>query len=198
MMLQLVFATHNANKLKEIQQQLGTAFTLISMSDINCTTDIEETGETFAANAQLKTNYISTTYNLNCFGDDSGLCVEALNNAPGVHSARYAGEHKNDDDNMNKLLLALQNSSNRNAYFKTVISLQYNTKNYLFEGEIHGTIIAEKRGANGFGYDPIFVPNGYDKTFAELDYTIKNTISHRAIAFKKLIQFLQQKSSITN
>ncbi len=153
---------------------------------------------TFAANAQLKTNYISTTYNLNCFADDSGLCVQALKNAPGVHSARYAGEHKNDNDNMNKLLLALAGNSNRNAYFKTVISLQYDDKNYLFEGEIHGTIITEKRGANGFGYDPIFVPNGYDKTFAELDYTIKNTISHRAIAFKKLIQFLQQNSSITN
>ncbi|MBC7413149.1 MAG: non-canonical purine NTP diphosphatase [Bacteroidia bacterium] len=191
-MLQLVFATQNAYKLKEIQQQLGSAFELVSMSDINCTTDIEETGETFAQNAQLKTNYLNTTYGLNCFGDDSGLCVETLNNAPGVHSARYAGEHKNDDDNMNKLLLALQNCSNRNAYFKTVISLNYYNKNYLFEGEIHGKIITEKRGTNGFGYDPIFVPNGYNKTFAELESTTKNIISHRAIAFKKLIQFLQQ------
>jgi XTP/dITP diphosphohydrolase len=189
-MLQLVFATHNANKLKEIQQQLGTAFTLVSMSDINCTTDIEETGETFAENAQLKTNYISTNYDLNCFGDDSGLCVNALNNAPGVYSARYAGEQKNDHDNMNKLLLALEGNSNRTAYFKTVISLQFNNKNYLFEGEIHGTIALEKRGTNGFGYDPLFVPNGYNKTFAELDSETKNTISHRAIAFKKLIQFL--------
>ncbi len=190
-MLQLVFATHNNNKLVEIQQQLGNAFVLKSLSDINCNTDIEETGCTFAENASIKAQYIATNYGVNCFADDSGLCVHALDNAPGVYSARYAGSHKNDDDNMNKLLLALANSTDRTAHFKTVISFVLNNKLYLFEGEIHGTITTQKLGTNGFGYDPLFIPNGYQQTFAELDSSVKNTISHRAIAFKQLITFLQ-------
>lgn len=190
-MLQLVFATHNNNKLIEIAQQLGNAFVLKSLNDISCHHDIEETGTTFAQNATIKAQYINTTYGVNCFADDSGLCVHALDNAPGVYSARYAGEQKNDANNMNKLLLALANSTDRTAHFKTVISLLLNNKLHLFEGTIHGTISHQKRGSNGFGYDPLFVPNGYTQTFAELDSSVKNTISHRALAFKQLITFLQ-------
>lgn len=189
--MKLVFATNNKNKLSEIKQQLNESFELLSLSDIGCTEEIPETQATIEGNASQKANYLFGKYCYNCFADDTGLEVEALNNEPGVYSARYAGPQRNDGDNMNKLLLELQNKSNRKARFKTIISLVIDGKEQLFEGIINGTIITEKRGANGFGYDPVFAPDGYDKTFAELDSSIKNTISHRAIAFKKLIEYLK-------
>ncbi len=189
--MKLVFATNNKNKLAEIEQQLNNSFELLSLADIGCTEDIPETHATIEGNASQKSNYLFEKYHYNCFADDTGLEVEVLNNEPGVYSARYAGPQRNDTDNMNKLLLELQNKSNRKARFKTIISLVIDSKEQLFEGIINGTIINEKRGANGFGYDPLFVPDGYDKTFAELDSSIKNTISHRAIAFKKLIAHLK-------
>ena len=183
----LVFATNNAHKLEEIAAILGEKIKLLSLKDIECTADIPETANTLEGNATQKAEYIYQQYGLDCFADDTGLEVEALDGAPGVFSARYAGEGHNSEDNMQKLLQNLQGVTNRKAQFRTVICLIWDGKKYLFEGEI----IEEKRGNAGFGYDPIFVPEGYDQTFAELGNDIKNSISHRAKAVELLCNFLK-------
>lgn len=190
MKIQLVFATNNAHKLEEVRAIVGNRVDLLSLNDINCHEDIDETGLTLEENALIKSKYIKGNYNFNCFGDDTGLEVEALNGAPGVFSARYAGDAHNSEANMLKLLKEMDGKENRNAQFRTVISLILDNKEYLFEGVIKGRIATEKKGENGFGYDPIFIPDGYDKTFAELGNDIKNEISHRAIATQRLCTFL--------
>ena len=188
----LVFATNNAHKLEEVAAILGDQVELLSLNDIGCQTDIPETAETLEGNALLKSSYIYKNYHLDCFADDTGLEVEALNGAPGVYSARYAGgEGHNAQANMLKLLHELEGKENRKAQFRTAISLILDGKEYFFEGVIKGEIIKEKRGDSGFGYDPIFKPEGYDQTFAELGNDIKNQISHRALAVQKLCEFLQ-------
>lgn len=188
---EIVFATNNEHKLHEVAELLGDRYTVVGLKDIGCTEDIPETADTLEGNALLKAKYVFDKFGKNCFSDDTGLEVEALNNAPGVYSARYAGETKSAEANMNKLLFELQNKSNRKARFRTVVALIIDGDEHLFEGEVKGSIIEEKRGAEGFGYDPIFVPDGYTKTFAELPLTEKNTISHRARAVKKLVTFLE-------
>ena len=187
----LVFATNNAHKLEEIAAILGEKIELLSLKDIECTADIPETADTLEGNATQKAEYIYQQYGLDCFADDTGLEVEALDGAPGVFSARYAGEGHNSEDNMQKLLHNLQGVTNRKAQFRTVICLIWDGKKYLFEGICKGEIIEEKRGNAGFGYDPIFVPEGYDQTFAELGNDIKNSISHRAKAVELLCNFLK-------
>lgn len=189
----LVFATNNAHKLEEVAAILGDKVELLSLNDIDCHVDIPETADTLEGNALLKSSFIHNNYGLDCFGDDTGLEVEALGGAPGVYSARYAeGEGHDAQANMHKLLHELENKENRKAQFRTAISLILDGKEYLFEGVIKGEIIKEKRGDSGFGYDPIFVPEGYDQTFAELGNEIKNQISHRALAVQKLCDFLQR------
>jgi XTP/dITP diphosphohydrolase len=192
--MKLVFASNNSNKIKEIQQMMPSEIQILSLKDIGCTEDIPETASTIEGNAILKANYVSQKYGYNCFADDSGLEVEVLNGEPGVYSARYAGNQRNDNDNMNKVLEKLQNQSNRNSNFKTVIALNINEEQYLFAGIINGTIIEEKKGNNGFGYDPIFVADGYTKTFAELSIEEKAIISHRGKAVKQLVDFLNKQS----
>ena len=188
----LVFATNNAHKLEEVAAILGDQVELLSLNDISCQTDIPETAETLEGNALLKSSYIYKNYHLDCFADDTGLEVEALTGAPGVYSARYAGGEGHDAQaNMLKLLHELDGKENRKAQFRTAISLILDGKEYLFEGVIKGEIIKEKRGDSGFGYDPVFMPEGYDRTFAELGNDIKNQISHRALAVQKLCEFLQ-------
>lgn len=187
-----VFATNNSHKLEEVTAILGEKVELLSMKDIKCDTDIPETADTLEGNALLKARYIFDNYHLDCFADDTGLEVEALNGAPGVYSARYAGGEGHDAQaNMLKLLHELDGKENRKAQFRTAISLILDGKEYLFEGVIKGEIIKEKRGDSGFGYDPVFMPEGYDQTFAELGNDIKNQISHRALAVQKLCEFLQ-------
>ena len=188
----LVFATNNAHKLEEVAAILGDQVELLSLNDIGCQADIPETAETLEGNALLKSSYIYKNYHLDCCADDTGLEVEALNGAPGVYSARYAGGEGHDAQaNMLKLLHELDGKENRKAQFRTAISLILDGKEYLFEGVIKGEIIKEKRGDSGFGYDPVFMPEGYDRTFAELGNDIKNQISHRALAVQKLCEFLQ-------
>nr|WP_255744887.1 non-canonical purine NTP diphosphatase [Aestuariivivens marinum] len=189
-MIKLVFATNNLNKIKEVQALVPPHIKLLSLKDIGCFEDIPETQDTIEDNAKQKANYIKTTYNYDCFADDTGLEVESLNGAPGVLSARYAGEHRSDNDNMDKLLLNLKNRNNRNAQFKTVISLNLNNGNYIFTGICKGEITPTKQGEKGFGYDPIFKPKGYNDTFAQMDLTLKNRISHRGKAISQLIAFL--------
>lgn len=188
--MKLVFATHNPNKLKEVQQMVTDQIELINLDTIGFSTDIPETAKTLEGNAKIKADFVTNNYNLSCFADDTGLLVNALNGEPGVYSARYAGEHNDSNANMNKLLVNLKNKSDRSAHFKTVIVLNLNGETHIFEGKIEGVITESKRGKNGFGYDPIFQPNGYKETFAELPLSIKNEISHRAQAFKKLIAYL--------
>jgi XTP/dITP diphosphohydrolase len=186
----MVVATNNAHKLKEIAAILGQEIELLSLKDIQCFADIPETADTLEGNARQKAMYIYENYGMDCFADDTGLEVEALGGAPGVFSARYAGEGHDSEANMQKLLKELAGKENRKAQFRTVICLIRNGKEHLFEGIVKGEIIQEKRGGEGFGYDPIFVPEGYDLTFAELGDDVKNTISHRARAVEKLCQFL--------
>lgn len=189
----LVFATNNAHKLEEVAAILSDKVELLSLNDINCHTDIPETADTLEGNALLKSSFIYKNYSLDCFGDDTGLEVEALGGAPGVYSARYAeGEGHDAQANMWKLLHEMEGKENRKAQFRTAISLLLDGKEYLFEGVIKGEIIREKRGNSGFGYDPVFMPEGYDQTFAELGSEIKNKISHRALAVQKLCEFLQK------
>lgn len=188
--MRLLFATHNQNKFKEVKSLIPSFIELLSLNDVKIETDVEETSDTIEGNALLKVRTIYHQTGMNCFADDSGLLVEALNGAPGVYSARYAGDQKNDDDNIQKLISDLYDITNRKAYFKTVIAIIIDGKEQLFEGIINGHIITEKRGNNGFGYDPIFMPDGYDKTFSEMNLATKNAISHRAIAFKKVINYL--------
>ncbi|MBW1656378.1 non-canonical purine NTP diphosphatase [Flavobacterium quisquiliarum] len=188
--MKLVFASNNKNKIAEIQSMLPESIKILSLEDINCLEDIPETADTIEGNAILKADYVTQKYGYDCFADDTGLEVNALNGEPGVYSARYAGEQKNADDNMNKLLDGLKDKENRNAQFKTVITLNLNGKQYLFTGIAKGEITLSKTGTNGFGYDPIFKPENFDKTFAELPLETKNTIGHRGKAVKQLIDFL--------
>lgn len=190
--MELIFATNNSHKITEIQGILGNWITLKNLNDIKCTEDIPETGSTLEANATQKSFYIYNRYHVNCFADDTGLEVEALNGAPGVYSARYAGKQRNASDNMCKLLNDLGDEKNRKAQFRTVISLIINGTEYQFEGIVGGHITSTQSGSKGFGYDPIFVPEGYDITMAEMDLHEKNKISHRARAIKKMVQFLNQ------
>lgn len=190
--MQLVFASNNKNKIKEIQLLLPKHIQVVSLEDIGCFEDIPETSDTIEGNAILKANYVTEKFGYNCFADDSGLEVEVLNGEPGVYSARYAGKQRNDNDNMDKLLTNLKDENNRNANFKTVICLNLNGEQHLFTGIINGQIIEEKIGTNGFGYDPIFVADGYAKTFAELTLEEKSVISHRGLAVKQLVAFLSR------
>ena len=192
--MKLVFASNNKNKIQEIQTLVPNTIQILSLEEIGCKEDIPETADTIEGNAILKANYVTEKYGYDCFADDTGLEVEVLNGAPGVYSARYAGEQKDANDNMDKLLLELKDKTNRKANFKTVIALNLNRKQNLFTGIINGKIIEEKIGTNGFGYDPIFVADGYEKTFAELSMEEKSTISHRGIAVKQLLTFLQKLS----
>ena len=193
----LVFASNNAHKLEEIRAILGKQYEVKSLKDIGCEVDIPETGSTFRENALQKATYVKEHFGFDCFADDSGLQVEALGGEPGVYSARYAVkngvkvEGNKDDANMNVLLEKLANEENRKACFRTSIALIYEGKTHYFDGTVEGRIIREKRGDGGFGYDPIFIPDGYDKTFAELGNEIKNGISHRARAVAKLAEFLR-------
>lgn len=190
--MELLFCSANEKKKVEIQQKVGSEITIINLNDLGHTEEIPETAETFAGNALLKAKFGYEKYGKPCFSDDSGLEVEALDHAPGVYSARYAGEPKSDERNMDKLLHALEGVENRKACFKTVIAyIDSQGQTHYFEGKIEGVITHEKRGNQGFGYDPIFIPNGYDKTFAELSLEEKGTISHRALAVEKLIDFLK-------
>ena len=191
MIEQLVFATNNANKTLEVRELLAAKYEVLNLSDIGCEVDIPETGNTFAENATLKSAYVVENYQINCFADDSGLEIEALNNEPGIFSARYSGA-RGDMENMMFLLQKMEDISNRNARFKTVVSLIQNGVNYLFEGAVYGKLRTEPTGTKGFGYDPIFEPTGYHKTFAEMELSEKNKISHRAIAMQKLIAFLKE------
>lgn len=189
--MKLIFATNNKNKILEIQQMLPATIEIISLESIGCFEEIPETADTIEENAIMKANYITQKYGYNCFADDTGLVVEALNGEPGVFSARYAGEQRSSEDNMNKVLEALANKTNRNAHFKTVIALNLNGKQHLFTGIACGEITLEKSGNQGFGYDPIFKPEGYKQTFAELSLEEKGAISHRGKATKQLIAFLK-------
>ena len=193
--MKLVFATNNSHKLDEIRKIAGDCFEILSLNDINCHADIPETENTFDANAFIKAKYVKENFGYDCFADDTGLEVEALNGAPGVYSARYAGEDCNPQNNMHKLLEEMKGATNRKAAFKTVIALILDNETYYFEGKIDGRIIEEKRGEHGFGYDPIFIPDGYDETFAELGEETKNTISHRALATQQLLKFLENHKS---
>jgi len=192
--MKLVFASNNKNKIAEIQQQVGSQFQIVSLEDIGCFVDIPETAETIEGNAILKANYVTENFGLPCFADDTGLEIEALNNEPGVYSARYAGEQKNAEDNMNLVLQKLDNQTNRNAQFKTIIALNINNQQHLFEGIVKGEITTEKSGNQGFGYDPIFQPEGFSTTFAEMTMEQKSVMSHRGIAVQKLIKFLSDLS----
>ncbi|GGC91986.1 non-canonical purine NTP pyrophosphatase [Flavobacterium lutivivi] len=189
--MKLVFASSNSHKINEIKKFLPENIELLGLNDIQCFDEIPETAETIEGNAILKADYIKNNYGLNCFADDSGLEIEALNGQPGVYSARYAGEPKDDNKNIDKVLFELHNQTNRKANFKTVICLNLNDKQYLFTGIVNGSIINEKKGDNGFGYDPIFVANGFDKTFAQMTFEEKNQISHRAKAVMQMIDFLK-------
>jgi len=191
--MQLLLAYSNKNKGSAIQKIIGNKIKLLSLKDISCFEDIEETGKTFHENALIKAHYVFEKYEYNCFGDDSGLEVEALNNEPGVYSARYAGEPKNDDNNTKKLLSELGPKTNRKARFKTVIALVLDGKEEFFEGVIKGQITLQPIGNGGFGYDPVFIPDGFDKTFAQMSPEEKNRISHRAIATRKLVDYLVNK-----
>ncbi len=192
--MKIVFATNNSNKILEIQSMLPKNIEIISLESICCHEDIPETSDTIEGNAIQKANYILDKYGYDCFADDTGLEVEILNNEPGVFSARYAGKQRNADDNMNKLLSNLENKSSRKAQFKTVICLNLRGKQHLFTGIAKGEITLEKTGKGGFGYDPIFRPEGFDKTFAEISLEIKNQISHRGKATAELINFLTTQS----
>jgi XTP/dITP diphosphohydrolase len=188
--MQLVFATNNLNKLKEAQALIPSQIKLLSLNDIGCLEDIPETQHTIEGNAMQKAEYIKQHYGYDCFADDTGLEVEVLNNEPGVFSARYAGAQRNADDNMNLLLKKLNDKDNRKAQFKTVIALHLNGNIQTFTGICRGVITLQKSGKEGFGYDPIFKPNGYEQTFAEMNLELKNKIGHRGIAVNQLVSFL--------
>lgn len=188
--MQLVFATNNRNKLKEVQHVLPENIKLLSLEDIGCLENIPETQDTIEANAIQKAEYIKTYFGYDCFADDTGLEVSALDGAPGVYSARFAGEQRSSEDNMDKLLDKLEHHTDRTAQFKTVVALHFNGKLKVFKGICKGEILRTKRGMNGFGYDPIFQPLGYHQTFAEMDLALKNKISHRGKAISQLVSFL--------
>jgi len=190
--MKLVFATHNPNKLREVQALLPSAIELMSLTDIGCHDDIPETEPTIEGNALLKARFVKVNYGYNCFADDTGLEVNSLGGAPGVYSARYAGPENDAQANMSKLLGALNNQNDRNAHFKTVVALSLDDDEHLFTGICEGVITTEQKGADGFGYDPIFLPNGYDETFAQMNQEAKGRISHRGKAIAKLVAFLSQ------
>ena len=189
--MKIVFASNNKNKIFEIQSMLPAEIQILSLEDIGCFEDIPETSDTIEGNAIQKANYVTEKFGFDCFADDTGLEIETLNNEPGVFSARYAGAQRNANDNIRKVLDKLEDLDNRSARFKTIICLNKNGKQTLFEGTVTGEIMQSKTGNGGFGYDPIFRPNGFEQTFAELSLEIKNEISHRGIATKKLIDFLK-------
>lgn len=191
--IEICLASNNAHKIVELQQMLGDAFHIKTMKDIGCEDDIEEYGTTFEQNSRIKADYIHDRYGVNVVADDSGLEVEALDNRPGVYSARYAGEPTNHQANIEKLLLELEGVENRKAKFRAVITLILNGEHRLFEGEVSGKITTEKLGNDGFGYDPVFVPDGYETTFAQMPAEIKNQISHRANAVNQMLAFLKTK-----
>jgi XTP/dITP diphosphohydrolase len=189
--MKIVFATNNKNKVKEVQALLPKSIQLLSLKEIGCFEEIEETETTLKGNAKLKADYITKKYGYDCFADDTGLEVDALNGAPGVYSARYAGDDSNSEKNMQKLLKELTSATNRKAQFQTIITLNLGGKQYFFEGICKGEILTKKSGASGFGYDPIFKPQGYDISFAEMTLEEKGKISHRGKAVAKLVLFLQ-------
>ncbi|MCU0390626.1 MAG: non-canonical purine NTP diphosphatase [Thermoflexibacter sp.] len=191
-MKKLVFATHNYNKIKEIQAKIQDKYQIVSLTDLAVEEDIPETADTFEGNALIKAQYVWDNFQISCFADDSGLEVDCLGGEPGVYSARYAGLQKNNQDNIHLLLKNLEGQIDTNAQFHTCIALILDGQVYFFHGIIRGKLIREQRGDKGFGYDPIFIPNGYDRTFAEMDLAEKNLISHRAIAVSKLITFLEE------
>ena len=195
--MKLVFATHNENKVKEVQAILPPHISLLSLTDIGCLEEIPETGKTLEENAILKANYITQKFSYPCFADDTGLVVDALDGAPGVYSARYAGENRDANANMSKLLNELSHTKDRAARFETVIALNLNNEQYIFTGKVEGEITDKKSGEKGFGYDPIFKPLGYTKTFAELPLEVKNKIGHRGKAIQKLILHLKSLAHIT-
>ena len=188
--MKIVFATNNLNKLAEVQKMLPESIQLLTLKDIGCFDDIEETENTLEGNAKLKADYITKKFGYNCFADDTGLEVESLHGAPGVFSARYAGQENNSEKNMQKLLSELENKSDRKAQFRTAIALNLNNKQFLFEGICKGAITSKKQGEKGFGYDSIFKPENYTTSFAEMTSEEKNLISHRGIAIRKLVEFL--------
>ncbi|MFV0507377.1 MAG: non-canonical purine NTP diphosphatase [Bacteroidales bacterium] len=188
--MKIVFATNNPNKLRELQQIVGDKIEIISLSEIGCSEDIPETQPTIEGNALQKARYVKEKYGYDCFADDTGLEINALNGEPGVYSARYAGEQKSAEDNIKLVLHKLVDIDNRSARFVTVIALVFNGKEHTFEGEVRGSIMTEQHGESGFGYDPIFKPEGYDITFAEMDKNTKNEISHRGKATQKILTFL--------
>lgn len=189
--MKLVFATNNLNKLREVQEMLTNSIEILSLNDINCFDEVEETETTLEGNAKLKADYISKNFRYNCFADDTGLEVESLNGQPGVYSARFAGEPRDSEKNMQKLLSELSGKDNRKAQFRTAICLNIDDKQYLFEGVCKGEILKEKQGEKGFGYDPIFQPEGFNQSFAEMSSEDKNKISHRGLAIQKLVDFLK-------
>ena len=189
-MHKIAFATNNTNKLKEVQQILGNKYAIIGLTELGFTGDIPETGLTLRENASIKSRFVNEKFGEDCFSDDTGLEIEALDGRPGVYSARYAGEPGDADKNIDKVLDELKNKQNKNARFRTVISLVIGNEEHFFEGEVRGRIIDERRGKGGFGYDPVFIPEGYETTFAEMDIKEKNNISHRSKAVRQLIEFL--------
>ena len=193
MTLPLVFATNNPYKLFEINQALKNRIHIVGLKEIGCDEDIPETAETIEDNAIQKAKYVSEKYHCNCFADDTGLEIECLQGRPGVYSARYAGEGRSFEDNMNKVLEEMQGIANRKARFRCIIALQMDDELHLFEGIVNGSITTEKQGREGFGYDPIFLPEGHNRTFAEMVIEEKNLISHRGLAVEKLIAFLSEK-----
>ena len=190
--MKIIFATHNQNKVEELKQIVPLKYSLLSLNDIGCIKEIKETGSTLEENAQIKADYVRYKYGLDCFSDDSGLEIDALGGAPGVYSARYAGDQKNNDANIEKIWKELKGIRNPKAIFRSVIYVHLNKKKICFQGKVEGSIIYEKRGLEGFGYDPIFIPKGYKKTFAELGDTTKNKISHRALAIVQLVKLLER------
>ena len=189
--MKLVFATNNQNKVNEIKSLLGEGIEIVSLKEIGCNEELPETKETLEGNALQKARYVADNYNVNCFADDTGLEIESLNGAPGVYSARYAGENCVAEDNMTKILSELDGKENREAKFRTIVALILNGEEHSFEGQIDGVITRSKSGSDGFGYDPIFQPNGFDSTFSEMSMAEKNAISHRGKAVDKLVEFLK-------
>lgn len=190
--MELCFATNNQHKLDEVSQLLGDSFKVVSLEAIGCTEELPEEQDTLEGNSLQKAKYVSDKFNINCFADDTGLEVEALGGKPGVHSARYAGEQRNNEDNMSLLLEKLSNQSNRRARFRTVITLILGNQIHQFEGIVNGEILKSRRGEKGFGYDPLFLPEGMNRSMAELTSSEKNAISHRGDAIRKLVAFLKQ------
>jgi XTP/dITP diphosphohydrolase len=190
--MKLVFATNNKHKLQEIRDIVGKDMEIMGLADIGCEEDIPETGDTIESNASIKSDFVYKKFGMNCFADDTGLEIASLNGRPGVYSARYAGEGCNFDDNIDKVLHELKGVSDRRAWFRTVISLILDGKEIQFEGRVDGTILTERHGSKGFGYDPVFLPDGYETTFAEMPPGLKNSISHRGRAVEKLLKYLRE------